>query len=104
MIIVRLLSPEPFWLVWHHQSLLGPGSRHCHGINYTNDAPGLAEPDRATCRNFARAAASLTLPSNKLSAAQYCHGCLQHTFPLGCASAQYTSRAGLLLAGESLRC
>jgi hypothetical protein len=34
MIIVRLLSPEPFWLVWHHQSLLGPGSRHCHGINY----------------------------------------------------------------------
>src|SRR6478735_7540801 len=25
MIIVRLLSPEPFWLVRHHQSL--PGSR-----------------------------------------------------------------------------
>src|SRR5580765_8790501 len=23
MIIVRLLSPEPFWLVRHHQSLLG---------------------------------------------------------------------------------
>src|SRR4029077_7097694 len=22
---------------WHHQSLLGRGSRHCYGINYTHD-------------------------------------------------------------------
>jgi len=34
---VRLLSPERSWLVGNHQSLLGHWSRHCHGINYTND-------------------------------------------------------------------
>jgi hypothetical protein len=40
---VRLLSPEPFgWS--HHQSLLGPGSRHCYGINYTH----LSIPDGST--------------------------------------------------------
>src|SRR5215472_7009113 len=35
MIIVRLLSPEPVWLVLAPPSLLGRGSRHCYGINYT---------------------------------------------------------------------
>jgi hypothetical protein len=30
-------SPEPLWLVQHHQSLLGPGSRHCYEINYTQN-------------------------------------------------------------------
>src|SRR5215469_17968357 len=38
------LSPFSRALVgWHHQSLLGRGSRHCHGINYTHDGarPGL---------------------------------------------------------------
>src|ERR1039458_3196388 len=41
MIIVRLLSPERSWLVgWLvgcHQSLLGYRSRHCHGINFTQN-------------------------------------------------------------------
>jgi len=32
---------------WHHQSLLGRGSRHCYGINYTHNQD---LPDR----NFAR--------------------------------------------------
>jgi hypothetical protein len=31
-------SPEPL-VGSHHQSLLGRGSRHCHGINYTH-CPG----------------------------------------------------------------
>src|SRR5229473_7496790 len=35
MIIVRLLSPGP-WLVGTTKVYPGPGSRHCHGINYTN--------------------------------------------------------------------
>src|ERR1035437_5396358 len=39
MIIVRLLSPERSWLVGSHQSLLGYRSRHCHGINYTQNPP-----------------------------------------------------------------
>ena len=34
---VRLLSPEPL-VGWHHQSLLGAGSRHCYGINNTQNA------------------------------------------------------------------
>src|ERR1700674_3654475 len=34
---VRLLSPERSWLVGNHQSLLGYRSRHCHGINYTQN-------------------------------------------------------------------
>jgi hypothetical protein len=30
---------------WHHQSLLGRGSRHCYGINFTNNRrPGMARP------------------------------------------------------------
>src|SRR5216684_1823723 len=30
----------------HHQSLLGAGSRHCYGINYTNNRPrGSGGPD-----------------------------------------------------------
>src|SRR5438309_5963826 len=36
MIIVRLLSPEPFWLVGTTKVYSGPGSRHCHGINFTH--------------------------------------------------------------------
>src|SRR5258705_10392121 len=28
---------------WHHQSLIGRGSRHCYAINYTN------YPDHAAC-------------------------------------------------------
>src|SRR5208337_2539623 len=24
---------------WHHQSLIGRGSRHCYGINYTQNPP-----------------------------------------------------------------
>jgi hypothetical protein len=36
MIIVRLLSPEPVgWLAL--PTLLGDGSRHCHGINFVSD-------------------------------------------------------------------
>src|SRR5580700_11369556 len=34
---VRLLSPERSWLVGSHQSLLGYRSRHCHGINFTQN-------------------------------------------------------------------
>src|SRR5260370_28393650 len=37
MIIVRLLTSEPFWLVQHHQAYSGLGSRHCHGINFTRN-------------------------------------------------------------------
>src|SRR6266550_6407237 len=36
---VRLLSPGPL-VGWHHQSLLGRGSRHCYGINYTQNPAG----------------------------------------------------------------
>src|SRR5260370_2534160 len=28
---------------WHHQSLLGRGSRHCYGINYTTEFPAPPE-------------------------------------------------------------
>src|SRR5258708_10911630 len=41
---VRLLSPERSWLVGNHQSLLGYRSRHCHGINYTNNRPPTVHP------------------------------------------------------------
>jgi hypothetical protein len=34
---VRLLSPERSWLLGSHQSLLGYRSRHCHGINFTQN-------------------------------------------------------------------
>src|SRR5712692_5039158 len=30
-------SSEPFWLVQRHQVYSGLGSRHCHGINFTNN-------------------------------------------------------------------
>src|SRR6266852_9241039 len=30
-------SPEPSWLVQRHQVYSGLGSRHCHGINFTNN-------------------------------------------------------------------
>jgi transposase len=41
MIIVRLLSPEPFWLVRANQSLPGRGSRFCYGI--ISPATGLGD-------------------------------------------------------------
>src|SRR5690348_2879530 len=37
MIIVRLLSPEPVGWLLAPPTLLGRGSRHCHGINYTHN-------------------------------------------------------------------
>src|SRR6266849_10019185 len=36
MIIVRLLFSRACWLALAPPTLLGAGSRHCHGINYTH--------------------------------------------------------------------
>src|SRR5205807_9584748 len=39
MIIVRLLPPEPFLVGFSTTKVYsGPGSRHCHGINYAQSA------------------------------------------------------------------
>src|ERR1700687_1265425 len=43
----------------HHQSLLGSGSRHCYGINYTNHWKKLPRPLRWICHRHSAAGESI---------------------------------------------